>query len=263
MTDEAIGRSTVARRHTAELLKMLRGYGPAKPPAPVDAPASVTSQPACTGPTVTEAPAVYRDPAVTPPATPTITETPAAYCERVAPPAHPSSSGMIPAKAATTAPLPPARPVNFDSQASSVGESLFRHKKGILGELMARAERLARLNRIFRAYLPPHLRDHATLICLDGEQWVVQTESSEWATRLRYALPNIRDALGQHLAMVLPKPQIRIVPAEVPSRPPRPPMSISERSAKVLENAASNQSDPKLSAALRKLAAHAPSRSPR
>jgi hypothetical protein len=127
----------------------------------------------------------------------------------------------------------------------------------VLGELVTQAEKRVRLSRIFHAYLPPHLRDHAELIRLDEEKWTVHTDSSSWATRLRYALHNIRDTLGQQLGFPLPKPHIRVVPPTLPLPVARPPLRLTPKSAKLLEIAARNLSDERLSAALRRLAAHA------
>ena len=120
---------------------------------------------------------------------------------------------------------------------------------------MVQADRLVRLGRIFRAYLPPHLHDHAVLIQMDENRWIVHADASSWATRLRYALHNIRETLVQQLGIPLPKPHIRVVPAALPP-PSRPPLTLTTRNAKLLEVAARNLSDARLSAALRRLAAY-------
>ncbi|MEZ5576819.1 MAG: DciA family protein [Candidatus Competibacteraceae bacterium] len=137
-----------------------------------------------------------------------------------------------------------------------MGEAL-RRPQGTLGRLMARADRLNRLNRIFRAYLPPHLHDHVVLVRLDQDDWTVHADSSSWATRLRYALHNIRETLGQQLGIPLPKPRVRVVPPDFPPRPRRPRLTLTQRNAKLLEVTARNVPDPRLSAALRRLAQHA------
>ena len=230
MTDSTDARA-IARQHTAYLLQMLRGHTPPDPQPPLQPVAPAPDQRADR---VAEAPRAYLD-------------TPVATRKARQSPDTESDQGAAPASARQPANLRVLPPV---------GETLFR-QKGVLGELMERAEQLVKLTRIFRAYLPPHLHDHATLIRLDAEEWVVHTDSSSWATRLRYAFHNIREALGQQLAIELPKPYIRVVPPDVPVRKPRPPMKLTKRSAKVLEVAARNQSDERLSAALRKLAARA------
>ena len=230
MTDSTDARA-IARQHTAHLLQMLRGHTPPDPQPPLQPLAPALDQRADR---VAEAPRAYLD---TPVATRKVRQSPGAA----------SDQGAIP---------PGARPPAKLRVLPPVGETLFR-QKGVLGELMERAEQLVKLTRIFRAYLPPHLHDHATLIRLDEEEWIIHTDSSSWATRLRYALHNIRETLGQQLGIELPKPYIRVVPPDVPVRKPRPPMKLTKRSAKVLEVAARNQSDERLSAALRKLASRA------
>ncbi len=230
----------VARQHTTQLLKMLRGYGPA------------TTDP--------EEPAAHSQAVSSAPLAGIVAEAPSAYIEHFE---LTQNRQRTLTDADAIRADPPAPPPQIDQRPIfTVGEGLFR-QKGVLGELMERAEQLVRLNRIFRAYLPPHLHDHAILIRLDAEEWVVHTDASSWATRLRYALHNIRETLAQQLGIPLPKPRICVVPAAGPSHKPRPPMKLTKRSAKVLEIAAHNQSDERLSAALRKLAAHAHSPAPR
>ncbi|MDG4555725.1 MAG: DUF721 domain-containing protein [Candidatus Competibacter sp.] len=239
-----------ARRHTAHLLKMLRGHesesgsrlaNPARPVADAgsDSDGAVRVVPIAPNvdvPTakIAEAPAPYHPPPLLP-----------------APP---------PDRPAPRAPSPPpiqaAPPRQRAGSIPTVGESL-RRPQGILGRLMARADRLNRLNRIFRAYLPPHLHDHAVLIRLDQEDWTVHADSSSWATRLRYALHNIRETLGQQLGIPLPKPRVRVVPPDFPPRPRRPRLTLTQRNAKLLEVTARNVPDSRLSAALRRLAQHA------
>ncbi len=215
---DADARAT-ARRHTTQLLKMLRGYGPTAEPEPTS-----------------ESPA-----AVSPPTA--VAEASSAYLR------------LLDVASAPPPPSSPPRPRGGPGSVPTVGEVL-RHPSGVLGQLMARADQLARLSQIFRAYLPPHLRDHAVLVRLDAEGWEVQTDSPSWATRLRYALPTIRQALGQQVGMTLPKPRIRVVPAAEPAQPQRPRLTLTRRNAEVLEAAARTLTDPRLGAALRRLAAH-------
>jgi hypothetical protein len=85
----------------------------------------------------------------------------------------------------------------------------------------------------------------------------VQTDSPAWATRLRYALYNIRPTLGRHLQLELPKPRIRVAPTAEPVPVLRPRPTLTADSARLLEVTAGNVFDSRLSAALRKLAAHA------
>ena len=224
MTDAKI-RAVVARQYTAQLLKMLRGYGqPAEPQAVPEAPMA------------------------TPPLA-AVAEAAALYVRREDPSPPPLLGNQ-------RLPLPlPSR--GGPGSPPTVGEMLrrSRHSQSVLGQIMIRADQLAERSRIFRAYLPTPLCDHVVLIQLDAESWEVQTESAGWATRLRYALSSIRQALGQHLGLALPKPHIRVVPLAMPLQPRRPPLTLTRRNAEVLEAAARILADPRLSAALRRLAA--------
>ncbi len=139
----------------------------------------------------------------------------------------------------------------------AIGQRL-RQSSGVLGRLVAKAKEMNRLSHIFRAYLPPHLHDHVVLIQLDQEAWEVRTDSASWATRLRYALPNIGPLLSEHLGVTLPKPRIHVVPATAPPSPPqRSRLTLTQRNAELLEATARNLSDVRLGAALRRLAANA------
>ncbi|HRX62385.1 MAG TPA: DUF721 domain-containing protein [Candidatus Competibacter sp.] len=231
MADSDDARAS-ARRHTAQLLKMLRGHGPTADAASTIQPVAGTPDP----------------PAVA------VADTPVAYSRRSEPGPTPRAV-PDPVTAGTRATIPPDQPAKRGS-IPAIGEVLYR-QRGVLGELVTQAEKRVRLSRIFHAYLPPHLRDHAELIRLDEEKWTVHTDSSSWATRLRYALHNIRDTLGQQLGFPLPKPHIRVVPPTLPLPVARPPLRLTPKSAKLLEIAARNLSDERLSAALRRLAAHA------
>lgn len=245
-TTESEARA-LARRHTAQMLKMLRGYGPV--PEPPAAPEAGTGAAAASGPrsaAVAEiAPAYGR------------------WLELVPVRSPPPIVGVAgnrarPAEVATgkPSPSPPPQQPNGPGVMRSAGDYLGR-PQGVLGHLMAQAERLNQYNRILRAYLPPPLQDHVVLVSLDQDNWTVHTDSATWATRLRYALHNIRQGLGNQLGIPLPKPHVLVVPASLPpSRPPRPRLRLSEQNARLLEVTASAITDARLSAALRRLAAH-------
>jgi hypothetical protein len=267
----------LAQRHTSQLLKMLRGYGStaaASEPA-VEAPPKTALPEKRVSHTVADVAGQYHecleaakpykllptDQAVVPTRRLNRATADAAgqYHERLEAAKRPKVPPTDPAAALTNHGAA-SRPHPGSYRIATVGEALYR-QKGVLGDLLAQAEQRVKLNRIFHAYLPPHLHDHAALIRMDEEAWVVHTDTASWATRLRYALHNIRETLGMDLGIALPKPHIRVVPIEKPVTAVRPPLKLTKRSAKVLESAARNQSHEPLSAALRRLAAHANSTS--
>ena len=135
-----------------------------------------------------------------------------------------------------------------------------RRQKGRLAYLIAESDRLARVNRVFNAYLPPHLHDHAQLMAISDDAWIVQTDSSAWATRLRYVLPSLRHQLCQHLKAEVPPLKLRICPGTVTEQPPPRRLSMTSSSASVIQGAAETVNDERLGAALRRLAEHAQKR---
>jgi len=171
------------------------------------------------------------------------------------PPSRPAGSSAPPASEAESKPPPPLPGDGFNPL-RTVEEHL-QHSRGRFAELLSQIQRLHRLNQLLRAFLPLHLQDHATLARLDVDAWVVQTDSPVWLTRLRYLLPALRQPLSEKLGFAVPPPQIRIVPPEAqPKAPPVRRMTMTDETAQVLEEAARQFSDPRLSAAVRRLAEH-------
>ena len=128
---------------------------------------------------------------------------------------------------------------------------------GRFAGLLSQIQRLHQLDQLLRAFLPPHLQNHATLARLDADAWVVQTDSPVWQTRLRYLLPALRQPLSEKLGFAVPPPQIRIIPPDAsPKAPPVRRMTMTDETAQVLEEAAQQFSDPRLGAAVRRLAEH-------
>ena len=150
------------------------------------------------------------------------------------------------------------------STMTPIGDCL-RRPKGRLAQLIAQTDYLTRLNRVFHAYLPPHLRDHAQITHQGEQAWTIQTESSAWATRLRYVLPTLRQQISEHLGQEIPRLQIRVQPtatehgrhSTTPTATPTRRMHITKQSADLLAGAAENVNDQKLGAALLRLAERA------
>ena len=156
-------------------------------------------------------------------------------------------------------PPPPAGSARRAGRTSSwrSASEYLRRQRGRAGGLVAYGDRLARINRLLRAYLPPHLRDHARVTAIGPERWTVQTESAAWATRLRYVLPELRQQLGAELGQAVPPLRLRIEPLaddHADTRPRR--LTLTRHNAHVLEGAAETVDDQKLGAALRRLARH-------
>lgn len=150
-------------------------------------------------------------------------------------------------------------PAQSQGHLLTIGQRLQRPKaRGRLAWLLRRADYLTQLNQIFRALLPIHLHNHATLIALNADEWVIQTDSPAWATRLRYQLPNLQRQLGENLGKKVPPLRIRITPTVLaPLSPPPRRIPVPAIALKRLEETARTVSDRELGAALRRLARHA------
>lgn len=138
-----------------------------------------------------------------------------------------------------------------------IGQHL--RQPGIITHLVQQTDKLVRLHKIMRAYLPPHLQDHARLAAADESVWLIKTESSAWATRLRYELPNLRQQLSLHLQRELPPFKLKVEPLAAAPEDKSPPrrLTLTQSSASFIEGAADSVNDERLGAALMRLAAHA------
>jgi hypothetical protein len=154
---------------------------------------------------------------------------------------------------------PPAFPKKRSAARSSGPRHVNSHivKPGVLKHLMRQTDKLVRLNRIMRAYLPPHLQEHARLVAVDEQAWIIRADSSAWATRLRYALPGLRQQLSLHLKQDMPPLKLKVQPPDKTKVPEPRRLTLTEQSADLIEGAAGSVNDERLGAALMRLAAHA------
>ncbi len=249
-------RRTIARQHTTKMLKMLRGYGPKEPPSVAESRTAVVTELASARPPPSSSPSAKGGSASLVAAEfipAAVADTRASYGRLM----EDSLDQRPPSPVAPAAPPPhAAERSSTRHKVVSLGEGLQR-RSGVFGKLIQKTNELAQSSRIFQAYLPPHLREHALLVRMDEEVWAVRTDSASWATRLRYKLYDIRQALGQQLGIALPKPHIRVEPVTAPLPLRRPPQALTQKSARLIEQVAHDEADPRLSAALHHLAQHA------
>lgn len=127
-----------------------------------------------------------------------------------------------------------------------------------LARLIGRANQIARINDTFRSLVPPNMQDHAVLTRLETDAWIIQADSSAWATRLRYSLPRLRRRLAEQLNTNVPTLRVRVKPADSAPPPPPPPrrLRMSHEAADLIEGTAKSMSDQRLAAALKRLAKH-------
>jgi hypothetical protein len=138
-----------------------------------------------------------------------------------------------------------------------VGKLLTERTRSV-ERLVAHSIRLQSVAAALDRALPATLAGHCHLINVRGNQLILQVESPSWATRLRFSLPGILDALRGAVDGELARAHIKIRPAggvrgSAPSGPPR----LSAAAAETVRMAASCTRDPALREAWTRLARHA------
>lgn len=125
-------------------------------------------------------------------------------------------------------------------------------------DLVARCQSIRRLTARLWAVLPPEFKGHPVVVgCEDGILSIL-VDSPAWATRLRFAEPQIlrRFSLedpGCRRLKIIVRPGS--APREATRRSRRAPLS--EDSARALRHLAETVDDPQLEQALRRLVRHA------
>ncbi len=75
---------------------------------------------------------------------------------------------------------------------------LMANSSGDLNRLFQRCQILKRLEKILHASLPVPLNQHCRVANLQNKILVIHTNSSLWATRLRYMAPDLLRQWGQN-----------------------------------------------------------------
>ncbi len=141
-------------------------------------------------------------------------------------------------------------------QKSSPLHPVFSHlARPRLAKLLSRTHELSRRQRLLNNYLPLHLQPHVHLQCLNSEQWIVETDSPVWATRLRYLLPDLRRPLEEKLKFPIPKPRLKVRPPQTPILPARH-LKLTRQAATRMAQELHAVSDTDLRQALLKLTRH-------
>lgn len=127
-----------------------------------------------------------------------------------------------------------------------------RNNKSPIYDLYKKAHDIQEMDRKLKKLLDPLLQDHFELANINTDNAVILVSSSAWATRLRYNIPAILNALNNNLNLNSVK-TIRIkVKHSIPdkSNPNKEPIYLSNDTAHFLNETAKNFSDPELRACL-------------
>ncbi|WP_248917316.1 DUF721 domain-containing protein [Pseudomonas entomophila] len=127
--------------------------------------------------------------------------------------------------------------------------------------LLNQAERLEHLQRLLESQLQPAAREHCHVASWKEGTLLLVVTDGHWATRLRYQQKRLQRQLQAmeafaNLSRILFKVQPPLVPAKRGGQGPE----LSEHAAESIRGSADGISDPKLRAALERLAAHAQSK---
>ena len=134
-------------------------------------------------------------------------------------------------------------------------EYLLTSGNSILQEITKKSLQLRNLNQLVLPQLEAELRNQCQVANYRERCLYLLVESSLWANKLQYSLPQLKDQLKQ-----LPEFEklitikVIISPPEKTQHPKRPPLTLSDKNRQVIQQAASAISDPSLKKALQRLA---------
>jgi hypothetical protein len=118
-----------------------------------------------------------------------------------------------------------------------------------IAELYKKASSIQQINIQLKKCLDPSLHDHFELANINKDVATILVSSSSWATRLRYNIPAILNALTNQLNLNSIK-TIRIkvnkIIPDTTTATPKKPIPLSQNTAKVLTDVANNFNDPQL-----------------
>lgn len=142
------------------------------------------------------------------------------------------------------------------SKPRAITELLADHFPAPLEQAVQRSKKLQQLSRFIKNLLLPDLAEHCQLLNLRGQSLILACDSTVWATRLRYQIPTLLDALRQQTGSnAIVDIQIRVQPAVQAATPTtKRRIRLSTEAAYCLHQCAQSVKDPALSRALEKLA---------
>lgn len=132
----------------------------------------------------------------------------------------------------------------------------------VLRKLLAHARAVEALNQALKECLEPPLDRHCQVANLTPQRLVLHARSPSWATRLRFAIPQLLECLREYTGLRLNcQVQLRVRSSQVgvammPAK--SRPLHLSEKSATVIRNAALAIDNPDLQRALLRVASHTP-----
>ena len=132
-----------------------------------------------------------------------------------------------------------------------------------LKALLNHAQRLAHLQRLVESQLQPAAREHCHVASWREGTLLLIVTDGHWATRLRYQQKRLQRQLQSLEAFYnLNRILFKVQPPTTAPKAHGHPLDISNRAAENIQATAEGISDPKLRAALERLANHAKDKNP-
>jgi len=139
--------------------------------------------------------------------------------------------------------------MNTDNKNKTLSiSSLLNNDHCSFSALFKKASTIQEIDRKLKLLLDPFLKDKFELANINPDNAVLLVRSSAWATRLRYNIPAILDALNYQLNFASIK-TVRIkINKSIPDKPVliKKPIYLSNNSAQFLNDVANNFNDPEL-----------------
>ena len=126
---------------------------------------------------------------------------------------------------------------------------------GALPRLLDHSRALAQLDRALHKALPDPLKEHCHVVNLRGQTLTLAADSPAWAARLRYQSRTVLQHLARMQTVTVRTITVRIAPARPPRQEkPKRQAQLSATNARLLQQTANALTDPRLRAALLKVA---------
>ena len=120
--------------------------------------------------------------------------------------------------------------------------------------ILRKAHELQKIGQAIKASLPLDCHSHLDVVGIRENELILLTDSPVWQTRLRMFSQTILEALHQHAGINITRIKIRLAPPTRTIEPYIPPKrTLSNESARVIDQTANCISDPALREAMLRL----------
>jgi len=141
-----------------------------------------------------------------------------------------------------------------DKVAHSSMKSLLNENSEILSALCIRASKISGLQKTLHDKIGPPLSEHLTVANFNNQSLTIHTDSPAWASRLRFSIPVILDAV-RHIRGLenLHSIRIKVALADNTKKTTARKLSLSDETIQLIKNTAQSTNDNNLRAALLRL----------